>query len=668
MAEKEQVNGRVKEPAEKRFGYTLANLDDRDKNHAEQGEGRGMFTAGKRLRVRSLQTPPKKKHKTNDENKTLLDEMNELVLNDPSRLFACSTPLKERDRGADKGEASFKKEVKEVDDMRDKQQKEAEDGEVAEQVVEHCSDSSSEEVEKTVTVFEMMKADSLRNFYYLPKRGVHPSDSEQEQTEKAAVETRELAGTTANPTFEMHSRRIGSRILAKYGFTGRLGAKETGILEPVEVREKPSRVGLGNKRKDRGKLSEMMEDQKVLLGTSGPGKGKESGNNNDKERRTGKKKKKTKKEKKKNKEGSIERTETARSHSKTKNEGGTAPGSAANGVSSTAKVDNGRRAIILDFDAVIFNAHVRRIAAFKAFVSRCPEISGTCDIGSKLVTCTGDVTDRDCIEALLEESKIESSAGNIKKYLDKLDDAFEAVADPEVDEPLLSKLKSNSQELTIGVMHYGSERRMHRELKMTGLKNSILPCAQVTVQESDEKPYLKSWRDLIYRVGVRPCQSMMLLNDHGRSKVLCGVIAANVFGARSFVRVDTNAGSEYSPVKEVKMGPKNMFGATLASADSVFARGINFLSFTKKVNVVRARRVCALYSLDNLWYAGREQFRPTPTEGDEEPLRVLVQFDHYNNTEWVDVKDVRPLEHNQYLKLKEKDFPGMLDPLDVEHL
>lgn len=46
-------------------------------------------------------------------------------------------------------------------------------------------------------------------------------------------------------TWEKHTKGIGSKLLAKFGFKGRLGANETGINAAIEVNLRPSNVGLG---------------------------------------------------------------------------------------------------------------------------------------------------------------------------------------------------------------------------------------------------------------------------------------------------------------------------------------------------------------------------------------------------------------------------------------
>eukprot|EP01039_Chlorochromonas_danica_P004116 gene4116-4510_t len=52
------------------------------------------------------------------------------------------------------------------------------------------------------------------------------------------------AGETLG-TWEKHTKGIGSKLLQKFGFKGRLGAKEDGIAQAIDVVVRPTRLGLG---------------------------------------------------------------------------------------------------------------------------------------------------------------------------------------------------------------------------------------------------------------------------------------------------------------------------------------------------------------------------------------------------------------------------------------
>ena len=45
--------------------------------------------------------------------------------------------------------------------------------------------------------------------------------------------------------WEKHTKGIGRKYLTKFGFTGRLGANEDGISQPLELEDNRHRIGLG---------------------------------------------------------------------------------------------------------------------------------------------------------------------------------------------------------------------------------------------------------------------------------------------------------------------------------------------------------------------------------------------------------------------------------------
>ena len=50
--------------------------------------------------------------------------------------------------------------------------------------------------------------------------------------------------------WEKHTKGIGLKLLKKFGFNGRLGANEDGISSSVEVKVRPSGLGLSIKSYD----------------------------------------------------------------------------------------------------------------------------------------------------------------------------------------------------------------------------------------------------------------------------------------------------------------------------------------------------------------------------------------------------------------------------------
>jgi hypothetical protein len=50
--------------------------------------------------------------------------------------------------------------------------------------------------------------------------------------------------------FESHTKGIGAKLLAKMGFTGKLGKNETGRMKALEVSLRPKNSGLGSCQAD----------------------------------------------------------------------------------------------------------------------------------------------------------------------------------------------------------------------------------------------------------------------------------------------------------------------------------------------------------------------------------------------------------------------------------
>lgn len=63
-------------------------------------------------------------------------------------------------------------------------------------------------------------------------------------------------------SWEKHTKGIGSKLLQKFGFSGRLGAKETGISQAIEATVRPVGVGLGFGNADSKANSESFEIQR----------------------------------------------------------------------------------------------------------------------------------------------------------------------------------------------------------------------------------------------------------------------------------------------------------------------------------------------------------------------------------------------------------------------
>ena len=70
---------------------------------------------------------------------------------------------------------------------------------------------------------------------------------EDEEKEQAAAQKRRLSSAPVKDLgkWEKHTKGVGRKLLDKFGFKGRLGAKEDGISAAVEVKVRPNMMGLG---------------------------------------------------------------------------------------------------------------------------------------------------------------------------------------------------------------------------------------------------------------------------------------------------------------------------------------------------------------------------------------------------------------------------------------
>ncbi|CAM9318795.1 unnamed protein product [Ectocarpus fasciculatus] len=70
---------------------------------------------------------------------------------------------------------------------------------------------------------------------------------EEKEKEQAAAQQRRLSSAPVKDLgkWEKHTKGVGRKLLDKFGFKGRLGAKEDGISAAVEVKVRPNMMGLG---------------------------------------------------------------------------------------------------------------------------------------------------------------------------------------------------------------------------------------------------------------------------------------------------------------------------------------------------------------------------------------------------------------------------------------
>lgn len=550
---------------------------------------------------------------------------------------------------------------------------------------------NSEDSEKVeLTPFEEAKFDA-RQFCRTGKRSRMIRDSALAHDERVSQRRRgddSESRKQAMGMFEEHTKRFGSRMLEKMGFKGRLGARENGIAEPVQVRRNAGRFGLGARPPDAlpndgaGRNldpldGEILDVNMAVVGQDDSGlpssfTGRptprsasfpthaESGRHGVVGDAYG-----ARRAKKSNFNSVLqEEDEKPEDILNIPLQGDVQELDEDDDVETEKEEDefeNGRRAILLDFDVLICGSFARRKAAFKDVVARSPELTGDLDVLH--IERGRDACDVDCISHLLARNGIKMTDAICDDFLRRVDEAYKQLPVPVAATKLLSKLKEISQSVHLGVMHRGSRSRLNRELDQLGLSHSFLQGARMTVQHGDQWPYLQSWQELLCRVGVGARQAMFLIGDYGDGcPILSGVVAGQVFGGRTVTRIETRTDS--APIEH----GSGWFGSDLACPESVLVNDMCFRNFLGiRVPRPARRRVMALYGADGLWYAGREEFR-ADADAECSGKNTLVWYYKYENREWVRRDEVMALPRRDFKRIRDADFPGILEPEDVSDL
>lgn len=610
-----------------RLGYKLA-------EEKEKYTGRpGILSLGKRLRVVIESDAPRKKKKKDPE-KAIWNEIDELLKMDPEVFFTGSSksphgkpsePPKKDDAGA-----ASKTQSKKESGMEEAEGKEAD------------SDASSyEDVEMTtMSVIDKVKADALAGFYNT--RNVADVSSNEEEDVEAGQDMEEDEGEQLLGQAEDNvENNPGFIIMGKMDFKGRLGANEDGIGQPIEMVERAGKRGLGMRSGIPGGIEDLTQDRMAHRKNeqSAAAKAKAAGEKKGKKKKSGKKK------------GEKKKSKAAKNGAKKE------PGLAVN---TDGDVDNNRRAIIVDFDALTFNSHVRRVAALNAVLKEFGRRYEACRNVASLMTDIkhGNLSDYSLVKKIHSECNLQISKEEMNHFLKKLNAAFDQAAPAlKLDGKLIGQLKDVSHDFRIGVLHFGAGKRVQQECDLAGLPEHF---HAISVSNSDKAPYNTSWREAFCHAGVHPRQGMLLLSDHGRSRALSGVIAARYLSAKSFVRVQTDAGKGCAETSAMMMGKKNMFGSHLAGDERQTIKVLNFARFLKEMNPACEHYVWAMNDQDRLWHAAKEVWRLPKADVTE--CEVVFFGEEGRGAVTVKTKDVRRMEERDFGVVEKEGFPGMLDP------
>jgi hypothetical protein len=492
--------------------------------------------------------------------------------------------------------------------------------------------------------------------------------------------------------FELHTKRFGSKYLDKFGFTGRLGAAGQGISDPLEGRPAAGRSGLGARRGGSGGLvigDEVIDvdahrDLDGVASTFAANEGHidvgRGGRKRGRRRRTGPD------------ANGLRRSDAGGDLFASRRRHATGPSLLQEDADDWKRkvvrrreaapevldegddvetceewdaeegFDNGRRGILLDFDALVKGAQDRRVKAFRLATAEHGGIPDGFDVTQALCIDGRDVSDEHAARHVLTRNNMEASDAACDALLDRVDRAFGALAKPAVDEALLAALKAVSQKVHVGVLHRGTKRRLNRELRDLDLSTAF-NTRKMVLHHSDAPPYTRSWRELLCRLGVSARQSLFVVGDSAMSAVPSFAVAGHILGARTMVYVDST--------NENFAGHVDLDGAFDARhvvLDKAFgSEPPSFADILKdQARRRRRRRVLALYSTEGLWFAGRVEFESRlPRRAND---KLLVRYYKWDNLEWVAASDTVPLVRRDYARMAANGFGGLLDSEDVATL
>lgn len=498
--------------------------------------------------------------------------------------------------------------------------------------------------------------------------------------------------------FEEHTKSFGSRMLRKMGFTGQgLGAKEQGIINPLEGKSLRGRSGLGMKidrgldRIVRGGGADVVEmgDANQGLQTAIPRFRSKREGDVELSRPNGGRADEPSEGREPIKHDVFAARRTQRSllqedddlsppmqvEEDCKVDGEGTGRDKSNEEDEDCfetdrdvgdeNFDNGRRGILVEFDALVKGARERRLQALRAAVCGFEGIPESLDMEKLLSSDAQDVSDEQAVRLILSSAGMEATDEICDKLLEAVDAAHAALPRPIGDQALLQALKAESQLLHIGILHRGTRKRLNRELKELNLASTFISTTKAIVDHTDQAPYFRSWKDLMCRLGVTARQTLIVFSDQGMSPLPAPALAARILGARSMVYIDSSDSSFDSRRLSSDSDICKLIDVDFGVCDSSYDGSLP--SFRRcladQSNPIRFRRVLALYETEGLWYAGRAEY--CSRLGDLDEQKILVRYYKWNNVEWVDAANTVPLVRSDYNLIRNAKFPGLLFPDDV---
>lgn len=499
--------------------------------------------------------------------------------------------------------------------------------------------------------------------------------------------------------FEDHTRRFGSHMLRKMGFRGRLGAHEQGAAEPLEISAVSGRAGLGGARKILNEGCDLLRNelsatngihiQQAPAVSSGIQEGRMDNNVPPDERQQ------RQIEYVSHCDVSVDELDGFRSNDPScseieRNDFERLQIRFTPGLSGRKKMaqqnesrvnsgekrglddlDNGRRAILFEFDVFIKDAWKRRVRAFSDALSSMDGIPDDFNAANALIFHGRELGDEEAVRRLLLTYSNFRHRASLAEVMDRLDKCYSCVTESMVDHVLLRSVRDASQILHIGLMHCGSTARARKECEDLGLSHSFACSRTMGLRRKDASPYTSSWKELLCRIGVPACQSMIVASDHGKCVLPSAVIVARDLGTRVAVCVDTgmdvDCGSLVKPISDQIAQLKYASDVDFIALDSKFSKQLNFFEFVEDVAPKRRMEpVLAYYATDGLWYAARavSGLGSDLNQGES----VLIGYFHCQIWEWTRAENIEPISDCDLRILERSGYPGLLEPTDVTEL
>ena len=476
------------------------------------------------------------------------------------------------------------------------------------------------------------------------QRKISVSDKTDVFREAARAMKKEVHEKRKRNQPEQKASSIGSRIMSKMGFRGRLGAHEDGITEPLKPLMIQGRSGIGARPLlSVGGTSISRKRVEVQI-TADP--------YNDVANLRAEENDFPKSPSMQEVEDRREEGEYLRDSDEYETE-----------IENSFWYDSNRRAVIIDFDLLPLNAQTRKKAALvKMFLSSDLDIKPHI-VEEAVGNSDKDYSETELINLVLKKHRLKDSNDQIVlSLLEKLEETYSSLEKPQPNEEFLNFLDLVKRHVEVGIIHRNSRKRFISEMDDMGLSTFFPEHLITSVSVEDRWPYKSSWKDALCRVGVQANQTLLILDQSTfRSSGTSGLVVGSLIGARTSVW--TNALEDGQNLGKLNFVSESRVAIPASNLEAGVEIG-KLLStpFTKQ----KRRRVLYLNNEDGLWHCGAEEFREA-TESQADARSLVISYGS-KELVWVNQSDVVPVTRLGYRKLKQADFPGLFDPMDLDSM